>query len=98
MIKENPLCQNLTIGKRGRPKNADKILKENSKRQKVAEEEQSSAPRTAIRHGEPAQQPETADVDTNDLHPHQHEARQSREANPNPPTSNNEDKHDPLDL
>lgn len=98
MIKENPLCQNLTIGKRGRPKNADKILKEKSKRQKVAEEEQSSAPRTAIRHGEPAQQPETADVDTNDLHPHQHEARQSREANPNPPTSNNEDKHDPLDL
>lgn len=42
MIKENPLCQNLTIGKRGRPKNADKILKEKSKRQKVAEEEQSS--------------------------------------------------------
>lgn len=39
MIKENPLCQNLTIGKRGRPKNADKILKEKNKRQKLMEEE-----------------------------------------------------------
>ena len=42
MIRENPLCQNLTIGKRGRPKNADKILKEKNKRQKIAEEEQAS--------------------------------------------------------
>lgn len=42
MIKENPLCQNLTIGKRGRPKNADKILKEKNKRLKMEEDEAAS--------------------------------------------------------
>ena len=97
MIKENPLCQNLTIGKRGRPKNADKILKEKSKRQKVAEEEPPSAPRAAVRHEEPGPHVDIVDVGGKDLEPHG-EARVPRDPDPNPAVGGVEGKNDSLDL
>lgn len=96
MIKENPLCQNLTIGKRGRPKNADKILKEKNKRQKLAEEEQSQAPRTSVR-DEQALQVDNADIDADDCNK-QDEAHQPRDPEQNPSAGPVDDKNDTFDL
>ena len=97
MIRENPLCQNLTIGKRGRPKNADKILKEKNKRQKLAEEEQTSVQRASARNDGPALPGGNADADApgRDIAA---EASQKRDPEQIPSGGAIDDKPDTFDL
>ena len=97
MIKENPLCQNLTIGKRGRPKNADKILKEKNKRQKLAEEEQSQAQRASVRCEEQVLQNEKVANDASDRNAPS-EVRQPRDSEPNPSGGAVDNNADTFDL